>query len=102
MSYPPALVDAAKDPDLAGTPLRVYLWLVTHHLDTVDFRPVKVTGLSFAMRVERNTVTKALNLLVLRGYLTRKYMERDGYWYRYFTTRQQPLVGQSKHTAVPN
>lgn len=101
MTYPPALRDAATDPALSGTPLRVYLWLLTNHLDTVELRPVKVSGLAIAMKVERNTVTRALRLLTLRGYLARQYRERDGYWYRAYLVRQTPLVGQKQHTAVP-
>lgn len=101
MSYPPALRDASADADLRGAPLAVYCWLVTNHLDTVEWRPVKVSGLAIAMKVERNTVTRALRLLTLRGYLARQYRERDGYWYRAYLVRQTPLVGQKQHTAVP-
>lgn len=94
----PALRDAALDADLAGAPLRVYLWLVTNHLDTVELRAVKVSGLAIAMHIERNTVTRALRLLTMRGYLERRYVERDGYHYRAYAVRKQPLVGQTTHS----
>lgn len=93
----PALRDAANDPALRGATLRVYVWLVTNHLDTQEPRAVKVSGLSVAMKVRRNTVTKALRVLCLRGYLERRNTA-DGSLYRVYAVRRSPLVAQSAHT----
>ena len=98
MTYFPALTDAAKDDALRGTPITVYLTLVTTYLDPVEFRPLKLTGLAFTLRMRRNTVSKALQLLTTRGYLVRRYVARDGYEYRFVPVRRSPLVAQSEHT----
>ena len=98
MTYLPALRDAANDADLRGAPLAVYVWLVTNHLDHQEARPVKISGLSFAMRLRRNAVTRALRLLCLRGYLERRYIAREGYVYRAYLVKRSPLVAQNEHT----
>ena len=94
----PALRDAANDKAIRGEPLRVYLWLVTNLLDTQEMRPVKITGLSVSMRIKRHTVTRALKLLTIGGYLERRYVEGEGYYYRAYLVRRHPLVPLSGHT----
>lgn len=90
-----ALRDAANDEALAGAPLRVYLWLVTNHLDTMELRPVKVSGLAIALRMKRHTITRGLRLLTGRGYLERKYMGHDGYWYRAYPSRPSEKLNKA-------
>ena len=92
-----ALKDAVNDDALRGTPLTVYVWLVTNHLDAQEPRAVKVNGLAFAMRVRRQTITRALRLLCLRGYLERRNTA-NGPLYRAYSVRCSPLVAQSVHT----
>jgi DNA-binding MarR family transcriptional regulator len=92
-----ALRDAANDDALRGAPLTVYVWLITNHLDTQEPRPVKVSGLARTMRVRRQTVTRALRVLCLRGYLERRNTAR-GPLYRAYSVRCSPLVSQSAHT----
>lgn len=98
MSYLPALRDATNDEALRGAPLAVYTWLITNHLDSQEPRAVKISGLSSAMKLRRNTVSRALRLLCLRGYLERRYVARAGYVYRAYLVRRSPLVAQSEHT----
>lgn len=86
-----ALRDAANDEALRGAPLAIYVWLVTNYLDTIELRPVKITGLSLTLKMQRNAVTRGLRLLTLRGYLERSYKERDGYHYRVLATRRIEL-----------
>ena len=93
----PALRDAANDTALRGAPLTVYVWLITNHLDMLELRPVKVTGLALAMKVRRHTVTRALRMLCLRGYLERRNTA-SGPIYRAYPVRKSPLVAQSVHT----
>lgn len=93
----PALRDATNDPALRGAPLTVYVWLLTNHLDTQELRAVKVNGLAVAMKVRRHTVTRALRLLCLRGYLERRN-SGDGALYRAYPVRTSPIVSQSVHT----
>lgn len=95
MNY--ALRDAVNDDALRGAPLTVYVWLITNHLDPHEARPVKVTGLALAMRVRRQTITRALRVLCLRGYLERRNTA-NGAVYRVYQVRTSPLVSQSVHS----
>jgi len=91
------LGDAVNDDALRGSPLLVYVWLITNHLDLHELRPVKVNGLAFAMRVKRHTVTRALRILCLRGYIERRNTQ-DGPLYRAYSVRSSPIVSQNVHT----
>lgn len=85
----PALSDASRDPALKGHALTVYVWLTCNLLDWEEYRPLKVEGLSRAIGVSRPTASKALRILVRRGYLARRYVASRGYEYRYFTKRRE-------------
>ena len=65
----PTLKVLAADRKMFGAPACVYLWLLTHHLDTVSFCTVKQAGVAASLHVSRTTVRRALELLVHDGYL---------------------------------
>ena len=67
----PSLQAAANDFELAGPPLSIYLYLLHEVLDLQEFRPVKRLALANRLHCHENTVQRALNLLVDRGYLDR-------------------------------
>lgn len=98
MTYFPAFGDAIRDEKLRGSGITVYLHLVTEHLDVVEYRPCKITGLAAALKLKRDTVSAALNLLFNRGYLDRRYVQHDGYHYRVFPVRRSLLVPLNGHT----
>lgn len=87
---PLALRDAAEDDALRGAPLAVYLWLI-YRLERYEFRWVKIDGLAYAMKIKTHTASRALKILVRRGYLERRYVERAGYQYRLRETVADPL-----------
>ena len=86
-----ALRDAANDEALRGAPLAIYLYLVTNLLDPVELRSVKISGLAYALRMKRHTITRGLRVLILNGYLERKYMGHEGYHYRVYQTKRKQL-----------
>lgn len=83
----PALVSASTDDQLRGAPLDVYLWLCCHRLDFIEYRPVKIGGLATSRRLKSDTASRALRILVERGYIERRYLQREGYTYRLRLTR---------------
>lgn len=85
----PALQDASRDEALNGTPHSVYLWLACNLLEFGTYRPIKLDGVAMAVGVHRDTVSKAMALLVARGYLQRRYVEREGYEYLLLMHRQR-------------
>ena len=82
------MTTAAEDDALRGAPLRVYVWLSCKLLDPLEYRPVKVTGLAALLKIDKDTASKALGVLVERGYLDRRYVARRGYEYRFYHTRR--------------
>ena len=98
MSYFAALHEATNDQALRGATFNVYVWLLMNHLDPVEYRPVKINGLAFTLKMKRHTVIKALRTLVVRGYLERKSTDGEGYAYRAFLNRRKPLVPENGHT----
>lgn len=85
----PALVDAATDRQLRGAPLGVYIWLLCHHLDLEDWKPIKINGLAVSLQIKRHTASRALHVLVDRGYLARRGKPEVGYEYKARSTRQR-------------
>lgn len=78
----PALSAAADDTRLRWAPLAVYVWLLCHHLDLQTYRPVKLSGIAIACRLKRHTASRALRVLVERGYIERRGQAATGYEYR--------------------
>lgn len=67
----PAPLSLAKsDPRLRGAPLAVYVWCL-EHLDTLEYRPVKILVLSAGVRIKTNTAVDALRRLCDAGYLSK-------------------------------
>lgn len=64
----PALVDAGRDPVLAGAPLRVYVVLVSR-LDVMTATTIKADALARELGMRPHTVGRAISMLVERGYL---------------------------------
>lgn len=87
MSFP-AQSDASRDHALKGTPHTVYLWLTWNLLDLEAYRAIKIEGLALAVDLDEKTVSRAVRLLVGRGYLERRYVARGGYTYRLRFARQ--------------
>ncbi len=87
---PPAERDAKHDRALRGTPLTVYLYLL-EVLDFVEPRSRKTSALALELGIKEERVSRALKLLVDRGYLWRsppqKYQVRD---YRLYWSRANP------------
>lgn len=80
---------ASRDTALKGAPLNVYVWLVYNLLDPDDYSPIKIQGVAVAMRIDKETASRAVRLLVDRGYLVRRYVERRGYEYRLRYNRKE-------------
>lgn len=87
-SFFPALGDASRDRKLKGSPHTVYLWLACNLLDVEEYRPVKLTGIAEAIGVDEDTASRAVRLLVDRGYLARRYAAREGWAYRLLLSRR--------------
>ena len=83
----PAMVSASTDQRLRGAPLGVYVWLVCQMLDLQEYRPLKIDGVAYGLKVKRDTVSRALRLLVDGGYLERRGQPQTGYEYRLRYTR---------------
>lgn len=83
----PALVTASQDEALRGSPLNVYVWLICHRLDNESYRTVKIEGLAATLKMKPDTVSRAMRLLHERGYLARRYVQREGYAWRLHLTR---------------
>lgn len=101
----PAMVAASNDLKLRGAPLDVYLWLVCHRLDFHEYRPVKLTALAISRQLRRNTASRALQILIDRGYIERIYVHRDGHQYRLCITKKEPpgpLHPLDNSTSSPN
>ena len=67
----PAPLSLAKsDPRLRGAPLAVYIWCL-EHLDTLEYRPVKILVLASGVRIKTNSAVFALRRLCETGYLAK-------------------------------
>jgi hypothetical protein len=85
----PAFATALQDHALRGNPKDVYVWC-HEHLDTVDFRAVKVIEVEQDLQMNRVTVTRALDRLVEYGYLKRG--PRDGRIWTYRLVYSRPRL----------
>lgn len=97
MTYVPAHQAAAEDLALRGAPLAVYDWLL-YRLEPHAFRPVKIAGIAYALRMKRDTVSAALRVLRGRGYLELRRLEHGQHSYRLCLTRMSaegPLIGHT-------
>lgn len=88
MGFLPALDQASRDRKLKGSPHTVYLWLSCNLLDVEEYRPVKLAGIARAIGLDEDTASRAVRLLVTRGYLARRYVSRRGYEYRLMYSRR--------------
>lgn len=70
----PALAQAALDPAISGRTMQVYVYLIGQ-LDTYQFRPIKITQTAHVMKIKRPNLSRALTLLIERGYLE---AQKDG------------------------
>lgn len=68
LPLPYALDEVPLDPELDGTPTKVYLYLI-RRLDRAEYRPVKAWALAVALQIRPQTAGKALRVLVEKGYL---------------------------------
>lgn len=92
----PALLTAAEDVSLRGAPLAVYVWLLTR-LDLQRPTSVKIAGVAITLGMKRHTVSRALRVLVVRGYIERRHHGSDGFHYRLLYNRVEvPLSGPSQ------
>lgn len=90
MSYPfPAMGEASRDVALHGSAHTVYLWLACNLLNPGDWRGIKISGVAKAARISKPTASRAVRLLVDRGYLKRRYVARGGYEYLLLLNREQ-------------
>lgn len=64
----PRLEDAARDPTLRDSALRVYLTLV-YDLSPVEWRPMKRLALARQLDFSERTIDDAIASLIERGYL---------------------------------
>lgn len=64
----PAIDDLLVDRELRGAPTLVYLYLA-RHLDPVAFRPVKKWGIAEFLKIRKQTVGRAIRLLVAKGWI---------------------------------
>jgi DNA-binding MarR family transcriptional regulator len=90
----PALEQAARDPTLRGRAFQVY-YVLTLQLDTYQFRTIKVTAEARSLRIGRPQLSRALNLLIERGYIEAKLDQGDA---RRRVFRLVPSVSPEAHT----
>ena len=67
----PSVLSLAKsDRRLRGAPLAVYIWCL-EHLDTLDYRPVKILLLSHELHMDKSRAVFALRRLCEAGYVAK-------------------------------
>lgn len=88
----PALRDAASDPDLRGSDVRIYLFLINEVLDFYEWRPVKQVYVASKIDIGQTSVSEALQRLVAGGYLQRADHHEDGAYYRLVYSRTAESV----------
>lgn len=91
----PALATASRDRALLGCPSTVYMFLTCNLLDFCEYRPLKLAGLAYAMRIDYKTAWRSVGVLVDRGYLDR---QREG---RAFTYRLRYTVRDADTAREP-
>lgn len=91
MSILPALRDATMDPALRGWPIHVLFYLHTI-LDVGEDRHIKAWFVAQEIGAKRRSVTRALRLLVDKGYLRMgKTAEGNVGSYRIVATLEKPI-----------
>lgn len=92
---PASLSLAKSDPRLRGAPLAVYVWCL-EHLDTHEYRPIKVLALTTSLRIKRTTASFALARLREAGYLSRGEREFRGPWqFRLYAAPAAPVKARA-------
>lgn len=99
MSYIPAHRDAANDPELRGSPLSVYDWLL-YRLEVHCYTPIKIPGLAHELGMKRDTVIRALYVLTTRGYLEKGPSRGRLRTFRLCQNRTRPIVPPNGHSGT--
>ena len=94
---PPALVEAGNDLHLRGAPLAVLVWLWSQ-LEPHGYRVVKVGGTAHSLRIKRDTVGRAIRILVDRGYLDEGPAEGPYRTFRVLVTRKRLHDPENGHS----
>lgn len=89
MNFPLVLVQAWDDQALTATAKEV-MWFMVKRLDVVDWTPVKLASIAKDARLKPSTCSDALALLVRRGYLDVRPLERRSREFRLPITRRPP------------
>lgn len=79
MNYLPDPELVATDKQLSDRALRVYL-ILARRLDPIAYRPIKVSWVAWVLKFHRADASRALSLLVRRGYLDRNGKNDRGVW----------------------
>ena len=87
----PAFVSALQDRALRGAPRDVYIWL-HERLDTVDYRPVKHSGIEAELRISSMAVARSFRQLLVRGYIARGPRAGKMWTYRLVYSRPPATV----------
>jgi hypothetical protein len=66
----PAFIAALQDRTLRGAARDVYIWL-HEHLDVVDYRPVKHSGIETDLRISSVAIARSFRQLIRDGYIAR-------------------------------
>lgn len=93
---PPSLLDAGDDPALRGAPLAVLVWL-WGHLESHHYRAVKVSALGSTLRIKRQNVGRALDVLAGNGYLEEGRPDGQYRTFRVVETRSRPYGARKDH-----
>lgn len=94
---PPALRDAGDDPFLRGAPLAVLVWLYPR-LEPHGYRAVKAQAVAWALRMQRQSVYRAMATLCRRGYLEEGPQDGQLRTYRVLLTRNTPVGAPNEHS----
>lgn len=87
----PALADAGKDERLRGAPLQLFVYLHSV-LDPGEWRPIKLWPLATTLKMQKNTVGRAMKRLIETGYIREGNRKRPGgREYLLLFTRTPPL-----------
>ena len=82
MSGLPEVVRQALDDVQLPATARLMMWHLAQRLDLAEFREVKLSSLAHEMRIKETTTGQWLGILVERGYLDVRPIERRSRAYR--------------------
>jgi hypothetical protein len=88
----PEIVAQAMDDTSLPAAARVLMWELRTRLDFLEYREQKQESLACSTRMKRQRVGLMLDLLVARGYLDSRPIERRRVAYRLYASRRPTMA----------